>query len=384
MPRSRFSPHRRTSRAFATVCLLVLAISPVAVSRAVPPTGYELADLQALERTFTELADKVRPSVVAIRCYQVHSNEETGDAKVKLPVSQGSGFVLDALGHIGTNNHVVEDADLISVVLFNGLQFDARLVQRDERSDLAVIRIEAEDLSPVVLGDLAQVRVNQWAFACGNPFGLAYDNQGRSSVTYGVISAMGRQMTHRLTGNSNLHYYGNLLETSAAINPGNSGGPLFNIQGQVIGVVTAIETSSGVNEGHGFAIPVDRNIKRILDTLKSGAMVRYGFMGIQVVDVEPPTSKRVSDGAMARGARVSMISPPDGPAAKAGLQPRDVIVEFDGLPVESSDHLVRLVQYTGVGAQIEVSYLRQQVKRKTFVTLGDRNELLGAFARGQE
>jgi len=347
-----------------------------AVLWAGPPPKYELADLKALEQAFVELGDAVRPSVVSIRCYQIHPTGRDEPAQVKLPISQGSGFVIDPAGYIATNHHVIDGADLIAVVLHNGLSYDATLRQSDARSDLAVLKIDAEGLPAVRWGDLADVRVNQWSFACGNPFGMAFDNYGRSSVTYGVVSALGRQMTHRLTPDTTNHYYGNLIETSATINPGNSGGPLFNIAGEVIGVVTAIETSTGVSEGHGFAIPIDRNTQRVLETLKTGEVVRYGFLGIEVNDVEPTTSRRVLDSASARGAQVSKIPTPHCPAARAGLSPRDVIVEFNGVPVDGSDHLVRLVQYTPVGSEVEIVYLRRDVKRRTTVTLGDRSELM--------
>jgi len=363
-------------------CFLLLGIFscswalPATVSAA-RPDRYEVADLEALQEAFTQLADDVRPSVVSIRCYQVHDTDRAEPSKVKLPISQGSGFIIHPGGYIATNNHVIEGADSMTVVLQNGLAFDAQLVQKDERSDLAVLKIEAEGLPSVRLGDLASVHVNQWAFACGNPFGMAFDNEGRTSITYGVVSALGRQMTNRLTGDPITHYYGNLIETSATINPGNSGGPLFNIAGEVIGVVTAIETSSGVSEGHGFAIPIDRNTRRVLETLRKGQHVRYGFLGIEVNDVERPASRYVSQVQTPRGAEVSRISPPHGPAAKAGLSPHDVIIEFNGTAVRSSDHLVRLVQYTPVGTEAEVLYLRRGVKHRTSVTLGDRNELLG-------
>jgi len=294
---------------------------------------------------------------------------------VKLPISQGSGFIIDRAGYIATNNHVIDGADVISVVLHNGLAYDAMRVTKDIRSDLAVLKIEAENLPPVRLGDLKNVRINQWAFACGNPFGMAFDNAGRTSVTYGVVSALGRQMTQRLTGDPERHYYGNLIESSATINPGNSGGPMFNISGEVIGIVTAIETSTGVSEGHGFAIPIDANTKRILESLRRGEPYRYGFMGIEVNDVEAPQSRYVSQVSVPRGAEISRVSPPHGPAGRAGLNARDIIIEFNGTPVESSDHLVRLVQYTTVGSEAEVTFLRRGVKQKTVVMLGDRIDL---------
>lgn len=365
---------RSTILILAAVVASWCALGSVAI--AAPPVRYELADLKALEQAFTDLALEVRPSVVSIRCYQeVRAADQSEPPLVKLPISQGSGFIIDPSGYVATNNHVIDGADLISVVLHNGLAYDAKRVNRDSRSDLAVLRIEAEALQPVRLGDLRNVRINQWAFACGNPFGMAFDNAGKTSVTYGVVSALGRQMTQRLTGDPQRHYYGNLIESSATINPGNSGGPLFNIAGEVIGVVTAIETSTGVSEGHGFAIPIDDNTRRILDTLKRGEAFRYGFMGIEVNDVEIPQSRYVAQVRSPRGAEVARVAPPHGPAARAGLAARDIIIEFNGTDVESSDHLVRLVQYTPVGSEAEVTFVRRGVKQKTVVTLGDRTDL---------
>lgn len=341
-----------------------------------PPDRYELADLKALELAFTDLAHKVRPSVVAIRTYRV-SKPGDRDTLVKLPFSQGSGFVIDTSGYIATNRHVIDGADMITVILDNGLHYDGVVIKFDERGDLAVLKVDAADLTAVRFGDLAKVKVNQWAFACGNPFGLA-NADGRASVTYGVVSAVGRQMTNRLPGNDQVHYYGNLIETSATINPGSSGGPLFNIDGEVIGVVTAIESASGVNEGHGFAIPIDKNTRGILETLKAGKEVRYGFLGVTVDDLEPPDSRQVADSGHLRGARITGINPPNGPAGVAGLKPADIIIEFDGTTIESSDHLVRLVGYTPVGTEATVVYLRHQVKRKAIIKVTDRLETLGS------
>ena len=383
MGRRRASGLKGSRRAWAPRALVAATLFCPLISPAAPPTLYKLADLKALEKAFVELADTVRPSVVAIRCYQVRDPADRHSRQARLPISQGSGFIIDAAGYIATNEHVIEDAHVISITLHNGLQYEARVVQTDVRSDLAVLKIDAEGLRPVRLGDSADLKVNQWSFACGNPFGLAFDNRGRSSLTYGVISALGRQMTRRLSADPQQRYYGHLIETSSAINPGNSGGPLFNLDGEVIGVVVAIETSSGVSQGHGFAIPFDKNVRRVLETLQAGRVVRYGFLGIEVNDVEAPRSRRVADMRRVRGARIIRISPPNGPAAKADLQPDDIVVEFDGVPIESSDHLVRVVQFTPVGAEVEVKYLRRQVKRTTHVALGDRNDLLERAAAGE-
>ncbi len=357
----------------ATVGILLLALPPISGS-AQPPSRYEFADLKALEQAFVDLAAKVRPSVVAVRTYRARNTGK--DTLVKVPFSQGSGFVIDAGGYVATNRHVIEGADSILVILENGLRYDATVVRYDDRSDLAVIKVDAADLTPVRLGDVGIVKVNQWAFACGNPFGLANED-GRASVTYGVVSALGRQMTDRLPSNDQIHYYGNLIETSAAINPGSSGGPLFNLDGEVIGVVTAIESASGVNEGRGFAIPIEKNTRGILETLKAGKEVRYGFLGVTVDDVEPPESRQVVDTVRFRGAKITRIDPPNSPAGAAGLKANDIVTEFDGIPVESKDQLVRLVGFTPVGREVTVTYLRRQVKHKATVTIGDRNQSLG-------
>lgn len=364
---------------FAIASLLLQAPAAPAQTRIADgsriPSKYRVADLKALENAFVALADHVRPSVVAIRSYLANDSEGGRRRQVLRPVSQGTGFVIARDGYIATNRHVLEDANVFTVILHNGQKLDAEVIQTDLRSDLAVIKIDANGLTPVRFGDLADVRVNQWTFAVGNPFGLA-NNDGVNSVTYGVVSALGREMTNRLADFSELQYYGNMIETSAAINPGGSGGPLFNIDGEMIGVVTAIETSSGVSEGAGFAIPVTRNTRRILDTLKAGKEVHYGFLGVTVKDVTLPTSRRVADSGRFRGAQLSEITIKGGPADKAGLRPNDIIVEFDGTTVEDFDHLVRLVGFTPVGGRVPLTYLRNGERRTTSVVLGDRLEML--------
>ncbi len=364
------------------VAILTLTVAsglPLRTYAELPPR-YQLADLKALEQAFMELAEKVRPSVVAIRTYNVRDPQSPGARYVMRPHSQGSGFIIDRDGYVATNRHVIADADVISVVLNNGMKFEATVVQTDTRSDLAVLKIDAEDLKVVTFGDLSAIRVNQWVFACGNPFGLANDNGG-ASVTYGAVSALGRQMTQRLVGESDVEYYGNMIETSATINPGNSGGPLFNVDGKVVGIVAAIETTSGVSEGHGFAIPVDKNTRRILDTLQAGREVRYGFLGVMVQDVEPPRSSLVVDSRVHRGVELRSISFSNGPAAQAGLKARDVVIEYDGTPIENADHFVRLVGFTPVGTEVPVVFLRNGVKRKTVVAVGDRSEMLSRAER---
>lgn len=372
----RMEHGKTTTRRRITGALVLGLIGwPVSALQAQIPQKYELADLQALERAFVDLAEKVRPSVVAVRTYRTHNREARGAQAILLPDSQGSGFIIDSDGYVVTNRHVLIGADVISVILHDGVKYDAELIQADPRGDLAVLKIEAKNLRVAPLGDISGVRVNQWVFACGNPFGLG-NSDGRTSVTYGVISALGRRMTSRLVGDSNIEYYGNMIETSATINPGNSGGALFNLDGEVIGVVTAIETTSGVSEGHGFAIPIDANARKILDMLKAGETVRYGFLGVKVQDAGARRSSLVAKVRTWHGAELDEIILEDGPAARAGLRAGDIVIEYDGHAVEDSDHLVRLVGFTPVGTTVDVVYLRDTVKRNTSVTVADRSEML--------
>lgn len=364
----RRAGHKSSTSAIC-YAILILCLTP-ALALSGNNTSYGIVDLKALERSFVELAQTVRPSVVAIRAYEYRNGAEP-DSRVKVPISQGSGFIIDSEGYVATNLHVVHGADTINVILSNGATHEAKLVQHDERADLAVVQITASGLPAVRWGDASRLQVNQWAFACGNPFGLA-NRTGQTSVTYGVVSALGRDMTDRIAEDANIQYYGNLIETSAAINPGSSGGPLFNLDGEVIGVVTAIQTSSGVNEGLGFAIPIDASSRRVLETMKRGEKVRYGYLGVGVEDVEPPTSTRVSDLGRARGARITKVEPSDGPAALAGLSPNDVVIEFNGTPIENRDHLIRVVGHTPVGSQAIIKFLRKRVERTATLTVGDR------------
>ena len=342
------------------------------------PKKYDLADLEALQSAFVDLAEQVRPSVVAIRTYETVSPARFGARPITKPLSRGSGFVIAANGFIATNRHVIEGADVISVMLHNHSQYDAEVVQVDLRHDLAVVRIEEQNLKPVAWGDISDVRVNQWAFVVGNPFGLA-NRDGVPSVTTGVISALQRHMTDELVPGAVLAYYNNLIETTAAINPGNSGGPLFNIKGEIVGVVTAIASRSGANEGTGFAIPIDTNTRKVLDTLRAGQVVRYGFLGIDVRTPARPRSWAVTR-THPRGAVITRIQTPDGPAAQAGLKSNDVIIKFNDVPVEDSDHLVRLVSFTPVGTEASVLFLRDGIQRRVEVVLADRVATLGLAA----
>ena len=346
---------------------LLLALA--ACASAAPPSLYRIPDLKALQRTFADIAERVKPSVVAIRTYRYMGlpSGRPDQGVAKAPRSFGSGLIIRADGLILTNQHVLADADVIKVVLFNGNEYEAEMVQYDVRSDMAVIRINARPLRAVTLGDAKDVRVGHWCLAVGNPFGIAYGD-GNPSVTFGNVAALGRSLTSELDG-TDTRYYGELIQTSSPINPGNSGGPLFDIDGRVIGVVTAIVSGSGVTEGAGFAVPINGRTRPIIDALAAGQRVRYGYLGVEVL---PPSAGPAGRDSATRGALIQNIVADDGPAARANLQPKDVIVEFAGTPIEDADHLIRVVSMTPVGAQAKVRYVRDGTPRETVVTLAER------------
>jgi S1-C subfamily serine protease len=359
------------------IALVVTGLVTLAVSLGLEPaasqvpqrSAYARADLEALQNAFVELASEAKPSTVAIRTYRSRG-------KARIPLSHGSGFVIESGGILVTNHHVIAGADYISVVLHDGQGYQAEVIEQDRRSDLAVLKIPTTGLKPIQWGDVDAVRVNQWAFACGNPFGLGHD-EGNNSVTFGVVSALDRRLTSRLASLPGLEYYDHLIETSCAINPGMSGGPLFNLQGEVIGVVTAMESSSGVSEGLGYAIPIDRYTRGVIDTLRAGREMHHGFLGVELDDRTGIRGPGVRRTAAFRGSRVASVSLPEGPAARAGLQVRDIIIEFDGERVRNTSHLVRMVGFTPAGTEAKVVYRRDGVTKTTTVKLGNRLVALG-------
>ncbi|HLY36998.1 MAG TPA: DegQ family serine endoprotease [Candidatus Binatia bacterium] len=256
--------------------------------------------------------------------------------------SLGSGFVIDPSGYILTNNHVVENADEIVVKLPTGKEFKAKVVGRDQKTDIALIEIHgATDLTPVALGSSGDLKVGQWVVAIGNPFGL------ENTVTAGIVSAMGRHI--------NQGPYDNFIQTDAAINPGNSGGPLLNTRGEVVGINTAIFSRGGGNIGIGFAIPIDL-AKEIIPQLKEKGHVTRGWLGVMIQKVTPDIAESLGL-SEAKGALVADVVK-DGPAEAAGIKQGDVIVEYDGKPVTDSAELPLLVARTPVGKSVKVKVLR--------------------------
>ena len=271
--------------------------------------------------------------------------------------SLGSGFIIDKKGYILTNNHVVEGTDEIKVRLADDTEVEAKIVGRDPKSDLALIKIATDHpLKPLPLGDSDRVEVGDWVVAIGNPFGLG------NTVTAGIVSAKYRHIGARS--------YDNFIQTDAPINPGNSGGPLLNTKGEVIGINTAIYTESGGSIGIGFAIPI--NIaKKLLPQLKKGKVER-GWLGVMIQKITPELKKKLhlkTD----HGALVADVVP-GGPADKAGIRRGDVIVKYDGNPIKEMNDLPYLVGTTPVGKVVEVEVIRKGEKKVFEVKIGKMKE----------
>ncbi|MBX3025661.1 DegQ family serine endoprotease [bacterium] len=281
--------------------------------------------------------------------------------------SLGSGFVIDADGLIVTNNHVVENADEIVVQTATDKEYKAKVVGRDQKTDLAVIRIDpnGEKLTPVRLGDSDKLRVGDWIFAIGNPFGLS------NTVTAGIVSAKGR-----FIGQGS---YDDFIQTDAAINPGNSGGPLVNLRGEVVGINSAIYSRSGGNIGIGFAIPINL-AKELIPQLKDKGKVVRGWLGVYIQKVTPEIAESLKLDS-SHGALVADVMN-DTPAGEAGVQVGDVIVEFDGHPVKESTDLPLLVARTPIGKRAEMRIVRDGVEKTLTVTVGELKEEEVAVAAG--
>ncbi len=271
--------------------------------------------------------------------------------------SLGSGFIIDGDGSILTNNHVVENASKIIVRLSGDEQdYEAKVVGRDAKTDIAVIKITAKTQLPSAsLGDSDRLEVGEWVMAIGNPFGLD------GTVTSGIVSAMGR---HNITQGP----YDNFIQTDASINPGNSGGPLINSRGEVIGINTAIFSRSGGNIGIGFAIPINL-VKELLPQLRGKGKVTRGYLGVLIQKVTPEIAESLGL-EKAYGALVANVSK-GGPAEKAGVKVGDVITEFDGIAVKDSGDLPLIVARTPVDKKVRMKVLRDKKEVDLSVAVGE-------------
>ena len=269
--------------------------------------------------------------------------------------SLGSGFIIDGDGSILTNNHVVENAQKIVVKLADEQEYEAKVIGRDPKTDIAVIKIEAKTkLTPANFGDSDGLEVGEWVMAIGNPFGLD------STVTSGIVSAKGRHIGQGP--------YDNFIQTDASINPGNSGGPLINLRGEVIGINTAIFSRTGGNIGIGFAIPVNL-VKELLPQLRGKGKVTRGYLGVLIQKVTPELAESLGMDK-SQGALVANVSK-DGPADKSGVKVGDVIVEFDGKEIKDSGELPIIVARTPVDKKVRMKVLRDKKELTLNVAVGE-------------
>jgi len=269
--------------------------------------------------------------------------------------SLGSGFLIDRDGYIVTNNHVVENADQIKVKLSDGKEFDAKVVGRDPKTDLALIKIDgASGLHPIAMGNSDDLKVGSWVVAIGSPFGL------EQTVTAGIVSAKGR-----IIGSGP---YDNFIQTDASINPGNSGGPLINMRGEVIGINTAIIASG---QGIGFAIPANM-AKEVLPQLKEKGKVSRAWLGVGIQEVTEPLAQSFGLKEK-RGALVSQVFK-NSPAEKAGIEQGDVILEFDGKEIKDSRELPRIVSATALGKTVAIKLSRNGSVTTKDAKLGEMEE----------
>ena len=272
--------------------------------------------------------------------------------------SLGSGFVIDPSGLVVTNNHVIADADEINVILNDGTKLPAQLVGKDTKSDLALLRVHADKpLKAVAFGDSDKLRLGEWVIAIGNPFSLG------GTVTAGILSARGRDIS--------AGQYDDFLQTDASINRGNSGGPMFNMAGEVIGVNTAIYSPSGGSIGIGFAIPA--NLARpVIEQLRLYGHPRRGWLGVRIQGVTDEIAESLGLDKP-RGALIASVND-GGPAQKAGIQPGDVVLNFDGKDITDVRHLPRIVAETDIDKAVKVTLWRKRKEQIVDVKVGELDD----------
>jgi serine protease Do len=358
LPSGTAGPEQRTS----------VEIRPVATAPQSPITS-------GSGRNFVEIAKLVKPTVVNISATRTGRSGEGlqgspfddpffrrffGEEffkreapKERKERGQGSGVIVDANGVIITNNHVVSKADDIKVVLSDKREFKAKLIGTDAKTDVAIVKIEATGLPVIPWADSDQLEVGEFVLAVGSPFGLS------QTVTMGIVSAVGR-------ASMGIAEYEDFIQTDAAINPGNSGGALVNVRGELVGINTAIFSQSGGNMGIGFAVPSNLARSMMDQLVKTGKVVR-GWLGVSIQELTPELATQFGIGGT-KGVLVSDIMD-DSPAKKAGVERADVIVEFDGKPMDSPTHLRNAVAQTTVGKKVSLKVIRDKKPKTLDVTI---------------
>src|SRR5216117_943816 len=345
-------------RTRAVLLLVLLVALPAHAQERAQPKVDPRALLHALEEAFTTAADRVTPAVVNVSAVPRKQSAEEAPERFREFFGEefyerffrrrpreearasGSGVLVDPRGYVLTNNHVIENAQDITVRLSDGRKFTAKLVGRDPKTDLAVLKVEAPSPLPAAeLGDSDHLRVGQWAIAIGNPFGLD------RTVTVGIISATARNRVGVAT-------YENFIQTDASINPGNSGGPLLNLDGKVIGINTAIVAAG---QGIGFSIPINQAKEVMRQLIASGRVVR-GWLGIAIQDV---TDELAGTFGVKEGVLVAEVMK-GGPAEAAGVRQGDVIVELNGAPIKEVPELQRRVAAVAPGQPVRLKVIRER------------------------
>lgn len=345
--------------------------------------------------SFADLAERLLPAVVNISTTQTMRNPERipempqfppgspfedffkdfferqmrPDAQPRRATSLGSGFVVDASGYVVTNNHVIADADEITVTLHDDTVFKANVVGRDAKTDLALLRIEPgkKKLTAVPWGNSDTMRVGDWVVAIGNPFGLG------GTVTAGIISARARDI--------NAGPYDDFLQTDASINRGNSGGPMFNLNGEVIGINTAIFSPSGGSIGIGFAIPASL-AKPVVEALREYGKTKRGWLGVRIQSLDDELAESMGLKKTA-GALVASVNE-GGPAANAGIRPGDVILTFDGREIEEMRRLPRVVAETSANKTVPVDIWRDGKRQTVQVQIGEMEDEVAEAPKAPE
>jgi serine protease Do len=382
------------SKVMTGAAAIALAISAFGVGSIMSPTVTTAQAIRAAAPraaatlpSFADLVEQVSPAVVSLEVVALADVPEAGPSAEDLealppqlrrffeqqqPGSRGgsprapreqrgggSGFFISASGYIVTNNHVIEKAREITATLKDGRELKATLVGRDERTDIAVLKVEGSGFPFVQFAPEARVRVGDWVVAIGNPFGLG------GTATAGIVSALGRD---RIGDNSNI---ANFMQIDAPINPGNSGGPTFDMSGRVIGINTAIFSRSGGNVGIGFAVPAglaDRTTKQLI----ASGRVTYGWLGVSIQDVSREVAESFGLSASLKGAMIGAVTP-GAPASRAGLKRGDIVLQFNGERLEGSSDLTRRVGQTNVGEVVRLEVIAADGSRRTVpVTIAAR------------
>jgi serine protease Do len=379
-----FNRKKSRNRLFTNALLLILFLSLVSVglqsdvhAQASNISKDSVDFLTKTGQAMAEVADAVKPAIVNIatmkteRVTRTPSNPFLDDPffrkffgdrfgqqerpRERKSMSLGSGVIVSSDGYIMTNNHVIRDADKIKVRLSNKKEYAGKVMGTDPKTDLAVIKINAENLSTLKMGNSDELRVGELVLAIGNPFGL---NQ---TITMGIVSAVGR-------ANVGIADYEDFIQTDAAINPGNSGGALVNVKGELVGINTAIFSTTGGYQGIGFSIPSNM-VKIVMRSLIERGKVIRGWLGVSVQGITPELAQQFGL-EKDYGSLVANVVE-DSPAEKAGIMRGDVIIEFGGKPVDEPYHLRNIVASTLPGDEIEIKVIRDGETEVFTVTIGD-------------